>query len=92
MSEKKIIGADLHLHEEQVVEDGNKQKIGSPIFYGKVNCAYLNIRKEPSVKSQIIKIYEKDKELCFENINSKKDAWLKLSDEEGYCMSRYIDC
>lgn len=47
----------------------------------------LNVRKQPTKESEVLRILEVDDEIEF---TSEKDGWLKLKGRSaGYCMKEY---
>lgn len=56
------------------------------------NCFRLNIRKKPSVESDVLSVVNVNSTLTIDNSKSNKD-WYFVTDAEGnsgYCMKQYV--
>lgn len=56
-----------------------------------VNCEALNMRKEPSIDSQIIRVIHPD-DVVSVNIDDSINEWFKVSIDNatGFCMKKYV--
>lgn len=84
--------------EEDVIEEEKTEEIKPAIYTvnkaGTVtNCFRLNIRKEPSVDAEILKVISKGDDVEIDD-ESTPDGWIAviLSDgTKGYTMTEYIN-
>lgn len=69
------------------------EEASSEIVIGVVsNCEKLNIRKEPSMASEVLCVVKVDTELLIDS-NGATGEWLKVSCSdciEGFCMAKYV--
>lgn len=60
---------------------------------GFVNCAFLNLREQPSRESEVLTCLENGEEVLIDEVDSA-DEFYKVctaSGIEGFCMKRFID-
>lgn len=57
-----------------------------------VNCARLNVRKEPSKAAKVLRVFEKGNIVMVDLENSTEDFYKVLTPSgEGYCMKDFIE-
>lgn len=55
------------------------------------NCERLNVREEPSIKSGIVRVLDKEAEVKVDESKSTKDFYRVIAgDFNGYCMKKFI--
>lgn len=62
------------------------------IVFGFVdNCSKLNVRKSPSIKSDVLLVLNRDDEVIVRPDDSD-DEWYAVyaNEQEGFCMKKYI--
>lgn len=77
---------------EVVEETKPANDIKPEITYGRVvGCTKLNVRKEPSAASDIVRTVSKDEKIVINMEKSKDDFYcVRLGAIKGYCMKKYI--
>ena len=78
-------------NEETVTEEVEKEEKAIPkkknTMRGKVvNCAKLNVRKEPSISSEVLSVLSVDTVVVIEDGSDKE--WFKIP--SGYVMKKFI--
>lgn len=53
------------------------------------NCAMLNVRKNPDIKSDVVTVISAGDEVIIDTELSTDD-WYFVCNESGYCMKKYI--
>ena len=73
---------------ETNIDDTNEPDI---VFGFVDNCAKLNIRKSPSIDSEVLLILNKDDEVIVRG-SAYDDDWYSVyaNEQEGFCMKKYI--
>lgn len=64
------------------------------IIEGKVvGCDRLNVRKEPSASSEVVKVINRDEEVMLDEMESTDEFYRVCTQDgsEGYCMRKYIE-
>lgn len=70
---------------EEVKEQNNK--------LGKVfGTELLNVRKDPSINSDVLMVLKKDKEVNILEESNEDFYKIIVDDKEGYCMKKFIQC
>ena len=62
-------------------------------MHGRVdNCARLNVRKEPNIKSEIVEVIDAETDVEIIEVASTEEFYrVKTSDGvEGFCMKDYV--
>lgn len=71
------------------VEKEDIKEIKEDIYNsGTVNCAFLNVRKEPKPDSKLVKIIKKGDRVTIDTTFEDK-LWFKI--EDGYTKKAFID-
>ena len=63
-----------------------------PVHGRVVNCARLNVRKEPNIKSEIVAVIDAETDVEIIEVASTEEFYrVKTSDGvEGFCMKDYV--
>jgi len=71
--------------EEDIPEEPKEEVFNT--IYGKVNCPLLNVRKEPSKESEVLRVLKQGTTV---EIIGAADGWYKIA-PEGFVMTEFID-
>lgn len=73
---------------ETDIDDTNEPDI---VFGFVDNCAKLNVRKSPSIDSEVLLILNRDDEVIVRG-SAYDDEWYSVyaNEQEGFCMKKYI--
>ena len=83
------------VNETEIVKEVTKEHVEqAPIYkHGFVSgCIRLNMRKEPTIKSEVVCVIEQDTNLVI-TLNESTDDFYKVSTEagiDGFCMKQYV--
>ena len=77
---------------EEVNEDENSEIKNAVV----VNCAKLNVRKEPNKEAEVLCIIDKNTEITVDVVNSTEDFYKVFTSSnetliEGYCVKKFIE-
>lgn len=83
---------DKNIHEEEIknIDEAEQSEESIGIV---ANCQRLNIRKEPSIDSEVVGVIEVSNELAIDMVNST-DEWFAVctvDGVEGFCMKMFIE-
>ena len=91
MSKTRVLKKDTKPVDEVMNDIAETEKKEKPIHLGIVTASALNVRKEPSLKSEILQmVYQNDK---IEILEDKEELWYKIKVDGkiiGFCMKTYI--
>lgn len=94
MSKKKNLAVDEVVNNEVVAADTVTEVVEPAVVTGFVTeCAKLNIRKKPSLGSDVVCIVPINTKLIIDEKSSKGD-WYKITTDDGkygYCMKKYVN-
>ena len=71
------------------IEDANDAEEATEVVGVVCNCAMLNVRKNPDIKSDVVTVISAGDEVIIDTELSTDD-WYFVCNESGYCMKKYI--
>jgi len=84
VTEEDVKNEEVEVKEKEEVKEEKKE------VTGKVNAVLLNVRKEPSKESKVIKQIKKHDEVVILEDANKEFYKIKCKNKEGYCMKQFI--
>lgn len=76
--------------EVSVEEETNSGAVAKGVV---ANCAKLNVRVKPSVKTDVVCVLDAKTEVTID-VDKSNDEWLKVrtaAGADGYCMRKFVD-